>query len=467
MRTYFIIITLFLAHSSKADEFNEYGLYSNKSASPQETAPVKTTLPLKIAKESKIAYIGNTLLDRAQHFGHFESFLQRRLPDHKLVIRNFSWSADEVDIQPRPDNFATTDQHLLYHKTDIIFAAFGFNESFSGKEKIPEFKSRLSKFINHTKTRAYNGKKGPKIILISPTPNQNLKHIPAADLNNERLLLFTQAMREVANAEEIGFVDVFSAPYPERSTINGVHLNDEGYRAFGSALFKGIFNESPEPVNEELRLAVVEKNKQFFRRYRPLNTFYYTGGRKGRYGYLDFLPAMKNFEIMASNRDNAIWSIAKGEELKIKIDDSNVPDLPETTQSRGGNKWMSADDELKSFTIDPRFKVNCFASEEDFPDIACPIQIRWDSKGRLWVACSTTYPHVYPGQEPNDKIVILEDTNGDGKADKSSVWANDLHIPLSFEFGNGGVYVSEEPDFTFLKDTDGDGKADFRSRVLT
>ena len=63
--------------------------------------------------------------------------------------------------------------------------------------------------------------------------------------------------------------------------------------------------------------------------------------------------------------------------------------------------------------------------------------------------------------------MILEDTNGDGKADKSSVWADDLHIPLSFEFGNGGVYVSEEPDFTFLKDTDGDGKADFRSRVLT
>ena len=170
---------------------------------------------------------------------------------------------------------------------------------------------------------------------------------------------------------------------------------------------------------------------------------------------------------MANNRDQSIWSIAKGKETKIKIDDSNVPELPETNQSRGGNKWMSAEDELKSFTIDPRFEVNCFASEEDFPDIACPIQIRWDSKGRLWVACSTTYPHVYPGQEPNDKIVILEDTNGDGKADNSTVWADDLHIPLSFEFGNGGVYVSEEPDFTFLKDTDGDGKADFRSRVLT
>ena len=248
-------------------------------------------------------------------------------------------------------------------------------------------------------------------------------------------------MREVAKSEQIGFVDVFSTVYPNESTINGVHLNEEGYRAFGSALFKGIFNVSPEPINEELRLAVVEKNKQFFRRYRPLNTFYYTGGRKGRYGYLDFLPAMKNFEIMANNRDQSIWSIAQGKETKLKIDDSNVPDLPETSQSRGGNKWMSAEDELKSFTIDPRFEVNCFASEEDFPDIACPIQIRWDSKGRLWVACSTTYPHIYPGQEPNDKIVILEDTNGDGKADKSNVWADDLHIPLSFEFGNGGVYV--------------------------
>ena len=451
----------------KADEFNEFGLYSDKSKKPNETSPVITKLPLKIKKGARIAYVGNTLLDRSQHFGHFESFLQRYLPTHNLVIRNFSWSADEVDIQPRPDNFASTDQHLLNHKTDIIFAAFGFNESFAGKEKIPDFKLRLKKYIQHTKTRSYNGKKGPKIILISPTPNQNLENTPAADLNNERLLLYTSAMREVAKSEQIGFVDVFSTVYPNESTINGVHLNEEGYRAFGRALFKGIFNESPEPINEELRLAVVEKNKQFFRRYRPLNTFYYTGGRKGRYGYLDFLPAMKNFEIMANNRDQSIWSIAQGKETKLKIDDSNVPDLPETSQSRGGNKWMSAEDELESFTIDPRFEVNCFASEEDFPDIACPIQIRWDSKGRLWVACSTTYPHIYPGQEPNDKIVILEDTNGDGKADKSNVWADDLHIPLSFEFGNGGVYVSEEPDFTFLKDTNGDGKADFRSRLLT
>ncbi|HIG30006.1 MAG TPA: c-type cytochrome [Verrucomicrobiales bacterium] len=92
--------------------------------------------------------------------------------------------------------------------------------------------------------------------------------------------------------------------------------------------------------------------------------------------------------------------------------------------------------------------------------------MRWDAKGRLWVSCSTTYPHIYPGNEPNDKIVILEDTDWDGKADRSTVFADDVQIPLSFELGDGGVYVSEEPFLVFLKDTDGDGKADFRRKIM-
>ena len=201
------------------------------------------------------------------------------------------------------------------------------------------------------------------------------------------------------------------------------------------------------------------KTPQYFRRYRPVNSFYYTGGRNGSYGYLDFLPAMRNFDIMVGNRDQWIWGIAQG--IKIERSDANVPPLPETKASRGANEWMTAAEELKAFDIDPRFEVNLFAGEEQFPEIACPIQMRWDARGRLWVSCSTTYPHVYPGNEPNDKIVILEDTDGDGKADKSSVWAEDIHIPLSFEFGDGGVYVSEEPHLSFLKDTNGDGKANF------
>src|SRR5207249_4858527 len=77
-----------------------------------------------------------------------------------------------------------------------------------------------------------------------------------------------------------------------------------------------------------------------------------------------------------------------------------------------------------------------------------------------------SYPHWKPKEEMNDKILILEDTKGTGRADKCTVFADHLHCPTGFEFYNGGVLVAEAPDLMFLKDTDGDGKADVRVRVL-
>ena len=77
MRKYFSLFALILFQSLEANEFDEFGLYSDKSAKPNGVKPEKTILPLQIAKGSRIAYVGNTQLDRAQHFGHFESFLQR------------------------------------------------------------------------------------------------------------------------------------------------------------------------------------------------------------------------------------------------------------------------------------------------------------------------------------------------------------------------------------------------------
>ena len=170
---------------------------------------------------------------------------------------------------------------------------------------------------------------------------------------------------------------------------------------------------------------------------------------------------------MTSNREARVHALARGKNANGPIDDSNLPELDAVIEGRGANEWLNPADELSEFQIDPRFEVNAFATEEEFPDIACPIAMRWDSKGRLWVSCSTTYPHVYPGNEPNDKIVILEDTDKDGKADKSTVFAEDLHIPLSFVITENGVYVSDQPDLVLLEDTDGDDVADKKTRVLT
>lgn len=455
-------------------ELQKYGIYHKTAPRAKTVEPIPTTSPLKVHQGAKIAFIGNMLLERSQHFGHLETMLHQRFPNHQLTIRNLAWPADTTDLQPRPENFADIEQHLVHEKIDIIFASFGFNESFDGPAGVSTFKTNLTKYVNGLKTKAFNGKSAPQIVLISPIGNENIAGVPAADLNNANIKLYCDAVETVASKTKVAFVNAFlKTEFAMRTgeadlTINGVHLNEAGYREFANTVFEQVIREpAPQKINEAIRQTVIDKNRQYFRRYRPLNTFYYTGGRSKTYGYLDFLPAMRNFDAMVSNREKRIWDLATGKKVPDQIDDSNLPPMPETKQSRGANRWMSAKDELAEFKIDPRFEVTLFAGEEEFPAIAAPIQMRWDNRGRLWVACSTTYPHVYPGNEPNDQIVILEDTDGDGKADSSHVWADDLHIPLSFEFGDGGVYCSEEPHLTFLKDTNGDGKADFRRQILS
>lgn len=465
--------------ATRDPELQQYGIYAKTAPVAGPAAAIATSLPLPLKKGDRIALIGNTLLDRSQHFGHLEALLHSHFPNHELVVRNLSWSADTIDLQPRPSNFANLDQHLTHEKADVIIAAFGFNESFAGRNGLADFEQTLATFLTSLKTKAYNGTSAPRVLLISPIANENVEAVNAADLNNKQIQLYVDAMKNVAAQQQIGFVDVFKPLQQAMAspgtdlTINGCHLTKRGYATFGIKLFTQAFGVNEARAQEylsnsdALRKAIVDRNRQYNRRYRPVNTFYYTGDRNKSYGYLDFLPAMRNFDVMTTNRDRRIWDIAQGKSVSTPVDDSNIPPLPETTESRGANRWISAAEEQKEFTVDPRFEVNLFAGEEEFPDIAAPIQMRWDSRGRLWVSCSTTYPHVYPGNEPDDKIVILEDTDNDGKADKSTVFADDLHIPLSFEFGDGGVYVSEQPDLTFLKDTDGDGKADLRRRVLT
>lgn len=451
----------------------QYGIYAASAPRAEQTEAVVTELPLKVGPGARIALIGNMLLERSQHFGHLESLLHQRFPGQQLVVRHLGWPADTVDLRPRPDNFADVMQHLRHERADTVLAAFGFNESFAGDDGLAKFERDLTGFLETLRTSAFNGKSAPQVVLLSPIANENIDGIPAADLNNERIAAYSGVMERVAQEQGVGFIDLYPGMLQAMKspgddlTINGVHLNEAGYQQFAKMVYRGLFDETPPIVDESIREVVLDKNRQYFRRYRPLNTFYYTGGRSKTYGYLDFLPAMRNFEVMTANRDQRIWDLAQGKQDLGPIDDSNLPEMPDTKQSRGANRWMSAADELKSFEVDPRFEVTLFAGEEEFPDIAAPIQMRWDNQGRLWVSCSTTYPHVYPGNEPNDQLVVLEDTDGDGKADKSTVFADDLHIPLSFEFGDGGVYVSEEPHLTFLKDTDGDGKADYRRHLLS
>jgi plastocyanin len=418
-------------------------------------------LPLELKPGTRIALIGNSLFDRMRDDGQFEALMHQRFAKEKLVFRNLSWSADEVALRPRPDGFGDLNQHLAEHKADVILAAFGFNESFKGEKGLAEFETLLKAFLIELKAHRYNGTSEPKIVLVSPTAAEK----PHEQLNAQ-IKLYTDAMKKVAAAEKVAFADVFTDLTPK--TTNGVHLNTAGYAAFAERLYNQLTQETSPKLNEAVRAAVVEKEDKFFQHYRPLNYYYIKGGRMEPYGVVNFPGESKKLLQMTEARDEAIWATAVGQVRPVRPDDTKTEVLPQITGDRPINEWLSPAEELKAFKIDPRFEVSLFASEEDFPELFVkPIAIRFDGKGRLWVSTSTTYPQIMPGEAPQDRILILEDTNGDHHADKCSVWADKLAIPLSFEFGNGGVFVSDQPHLTFLKDTDGDGKADHREKLLT
>ena len=117
-----------------------------------------------------------------------------------------------------------------------------------------------------------------------------------------------------------------------------------------------------------------------------------------------------------------------------------------------------------TFQLAEGFEVNLFASD---PMIAKPIQTNWDHLGRLWVAGSRIYPQIQPGQRETDQIVVIEDTDGDGRADKRTVFAEGLLIPTAVLPGDGGVYVANSTELLHLRDTDGDGRADTERVVLS
>jgi len=128
-------------------------------------------------------------------------------------------------------------------------------------------------------------------------------------------------------------------------------------------------------------------------------------------------------------------------------------------------KDNSVEAQLEAFTVHPDFEINLFADES--MGIANPIAMHWDERGRLWVLTTLTYAQLEPGKSPNDTLVILEDTDEDGSADKSTVFADGLNMPMGFALYQDGVFVGEGADLLYLKDEDGDSKADSREVVLT
>lgn len=390
---------------------------------------------------------------------------------------------------------------LVDTKADVIFAFFGYNESHAGEAGLAQFKKDLDALIKHMLAQKYNGKTAPRIVLFSPIGHEYLKspdHPDGTD-NNARLKLYTTAMGEVAKANNVPFVDLFAPTmdlYNKATlplTINGIHLNESGDRQVALAIERSLFGENLRAAPEsfaKLREAVLDKNFYWFNRYRatdgystygdrafltfekgsPRNVNKAEGDKRLPSNYEVMQRELQMLDVMTSNRDKRVWAVARGRD--IKVDDSNTPEAVKTESNKPGplpegkHVFVSAEEAIKSMTPGRNMKVNLFASEEQFPDLAKPVQMAFDTKGRLWVAVWPSYPHWNPKEPMSDKLLILEDTNADGKADKVKVFADKLHNPTGFEFWGGGVIVAQVPDILFLKDSDGDDKADVRERIV-
>jgi len=444
---------------------------------------------LELKSGDRISIIGNTLAERLQHDGWFDAFIHSRFPKLDLAMRNLGFSADELTIRLRSANFGSPDTWLSHNKADVIFAFFGYNESFAGDAGLAKFKNDLDGQLKHMLKQKYNGASAPRIVLFSPIAHEDLKdrNLPNGVENNKRLAKYTAAMAEVAKANKVVFVDLFKlskglyAKSDQPLTINGVHMSPYGNHLLAEAVDKALFPKDASTRTteglEKVRQAVLDRNFHWWHRYRTVDGFSIYGGRAG----LKFVKGQTNREVMqremeildqmTANRDKRIWSVAQGGDAKV--DDSKIPEFIDVVTNKPGplqggkHLFIDGEESIKKMTVHKNMKVNLFASEKEFPELVNPVQMSWDTKGRLWVAVWPTYPHWKPGEKMNDKLLIFEDTNGDGKADKMTVFVDDLHCPTGFEFYKDGVIVAQQPELLFLRDTDGDGKVDKRERVLS
>lgn len=449
-------------------------------------------LPLKFLKGERVAFLGNSFAERMNLFGHFETLLHSRFADQELVIRNFARPAEEVGVQQRSADYTALDDPQLAFGADTYFCFFGFNESYAGPEGVDSFKEKYKQYLD-TMTSRYprdDAKSPPRFVLVSPIAFEPTGDplLPDGAKENENLKLYAAAVAEVAAERKLAFVDVFAASEKlvtqtsgMQYTINGCHLNDKGDQEIARLIDEAAFG-SASPASfgsatyEKLRAAVNDKSWVHLQDYRMLNGWYVYGGRR-TYDTETFPREYIKIRRMAEQRDRYVWDLAQGKSDPAAPDDSKTGELF-VPQTRFGEprqdyseaeelRYLTPEQLVEQTTVPAGFQIQPFADETMFPELAKPVQLNFDNKGRLWVSCMPTYPQWKPGDsKPQDRLLILEDTDSDGKADACKVFYDKLQCPTGFEFWNGGVLVVDQPRLLFLKDTDGDDKADVVVHLL-
>ena len=466
---------------------------------------------------TSIAFVGGGQGERLLKSPDFEVAIQRRFSDRRLVFRNLCKDGDTPGYRdhsgrnspfsfPGAETFYTLskakdfwgsghagsgfaethDQWLSELKTDLVLAWFGYAESFTGAKGLTDFRAELAGWLAHTASQKYNGKSAPQVVLLSPMPLDERtapQGVEAARKVNADLAAYAQVLRETAVSKGLLFIDVhdFSqrlfAEAKEPLTNNGFYLQAAAQKKISDFIADAIFVSGTPSKGEPVALssAVADKDWHWDKLFKVPNGVHVFGRRNKPFGPDNYPAELSKLREMISLRDEAIWATASGKRFDVAAADAKTSPLPEVktnystaNKKNGSLDYVKGDEAVRSFTLPEGYKISLFASEERFPDLAKPCKISFDARGRLWVATMPSYPQWQPGNpKPDDKILILEDTDGDGVADVQKVFARGLHLPLSFEFSPEGIFVPQSSHLVLLLDNNGDDIADSSETVLS
>lgn len=438
-----------------------------------------------------VALVGGSNIERTRFHPYLQSQLVAAFPDGKVRVRNFGWEGDTVFEQWRDGgNVEKLDekrrnaeqriqaetgstswrqqrdwrQQLSEAGVTVVIAQFGQMESLRGKDGLPAFFKAYESLIGDLTDG------GRRLVLVSPLPFEKPADALAKDLtvHNADLALYSDAIRQLAATLKVPYIDLAPLAGGEKAlTDNGFQLNAAGHSRVAASVTEGLgLGAAPDDSLTAVRQEMFELERLWFDYWRPMNWAFLTGDRTNVPYSRDwkdqdkrlFPGEMQEFLPLLEQAEGNVRAALAGQPTTPIPVRSSIP------VEEPAAKPQSPDEQLASFQILDGFAVNLFASEAD--GIIKPVQIRWDERGRLWVACSPSYPQIKPGEKANDYVLVCEDTDGDGKADKFHKFVEGLFMPAGIELGDGGLYVAQGTELLHFKDTDGDDKADTSRIVL-
>ncbi len=448
-----------------------------------------------VKPEDTVALAGGANIERTRFYPWLQTQLVAAFPDGTLKVRNFGWEGDTVFEQWRDggdvekldakrresekriqEQTGSTSwrqqrdwhQQLTEAGATVVLAQFGQMESLAGADRLPAFVAAYEKLIAEFQGGSA-AEPARRVVLLEPVPFEasNLPHGPDLPTLNGQLATYTTAIRGLAAKLKLTFVSLTGVGgiHPPL-TENGFHLSEVGHRFVAKRVMEGLgLAAAQEDSLSAAHREMQELERLWFDTWRPMNWAFLTGDRTNVPYSRDwkdndkrlFPEEMRDFLPLVEQAEANVRAALAGKPTTPVPVRSSIPLESPAAEPQ------SPEEQLASFQVTDGFAVNLFASEAD--GIVKPVQMRWDECGRLWVACSPSYPQIKPGEKANDYVVVCEDTDDDGRADRFHKFVEGLFMPAGIELGDGGLYVAQGTELLHFQDSDGDGTADSR-RVL-